>query len=115
MCHHHYTKYEIKNSYSRELLSQKCIVHSGSLIKKEYLEQIILPLTGEFFDSRLHGPGSESFIGCTEDYDLWIRLSKVCMITHVAAPLSVVRETGQNQSLKMTPEMFQHKAQILQT
>ena len=85
------------------------------LIKKEYLEQIILPLTGEFFDSRLHGPGSESFIGCTEDYDLWLRLSKVCIITHVAEPLSIVRETGQNQSLKMTPETFQQNAQILQT
>ena len=115
MGHHHYTKYEIKSPYSRELLLQKCIVHSGSLVKKEYLEQIILPLTSEFFDSRLHGPGSQSFIGCTEDYDLWIRLSKVCMITHVAQPLSIVRETGQNQSLKMTPETFQQNAQILQT
>ena len=37
------------------------------------------------------------------------------MITHVAQPLSIVRETGQNQSLKMTPETFQQNAQILQT
>ena len=115
MDHHNYTKYEIKHPYSRELLLQKCIVHSGSLVKKEYLQQVILPLNSEIFDSRLHGPGSQSFIGCTEDYDLWLRLSKVCMMTHVPEPLSIVRETGQNQSLKMTTETFQRNAQILQT
>ena len=109
-----YIKEEFKSSYSRSKLLQKCIVHSNSLIKKQYLESIRLP-NGEFFDSRLHGPASKGFIGCTEDYDLWIRLSKVCLICHVPESLSVVNESGQNQSMKMTTDIFNQNAQILRS
>ena len=107
-----HSKHEFKSSYNRQMLLQRCIVHSNSLIKKEYLEQVRLP-NGEFFDGRLHGPGSQDFIGCTEDYDLWLRLSKICMITHVPECLAVANEHGNNQSLKMTNEIFQRHAQIL--
>lgn len=107
-----HTRHELKPSYSKHALLQRCIVHSNSLIKKEYLEQVRLP-NGEFFDSRLHGPASQGFIGCTEDYDLWLRLSKVCIITHVPECLAVANEHGDNQSLKMTNEIFQKHAQIL--
>ena len=107
-----HSKHEFKSSYNRQMLLQRCIVHSNSLIKKEYLEQVRLP-NGEFFDSRLHGPASQGFIGCTEDYDLWLRLSKICMITHVPECLAVANEHGGNQSLKMTNEIFQKHAQIL--
>tara|TARA_R110000824_G_scaffold326050_2_gene513032 strand:- start:159 stop:872 length:714 start_codon:yes stop_codon:yes gene_type:complete len=107
-----HSKHEFKSSYNRQMLLQRCIVHSNSLIKKEHLEQVRLP-NGEFFDSRLHGPASQGFIGCTEDYDLWLRLSKVCMITHVPECLAVANEHGGNQSLKMTNEIFQKHAQIL--
>ena len=88
------------------------MVHSNALIKKEYLEKVILP-NGEIFDSRLHGPASQGFIGCTEDYDLWLRLSHYCIMCHVPESLSIVNESGQNQSMKMTPEIFQQQAQIL--
>ena len=107
-----YSKQELKPSYDRQVLLQRCIVHSNSLIKKEHLEDVRLP-NGEFFDSRLHGPASQGFIGCTEDYDLWIRLSKICMITHVPECLARANEHGNNQSLKMTGEIFQKHAQIL--
>jgi glycosyltransferase involved in cell wall biosynthesis len=107
-----HSKHEFKSSYDRQTLLQRCIVHSNSLIKKGYLEQVRLP-NGEFFDSRLHGPASQGFIGCTEDYDLWLRLSKICMITHVPECLAVANEHGDNQSLKMTNEIFQKHAQIL--
>tara|TARA_R100001377_G_scaffold9933_1_gene5052 strand:- start:1096 stop:1845 length:750 start_codon:yes stop_codon:yes gene_type:complete len=107
-----YSKQELKPPYDRQVLLQRCIVHSNSLIKKEYLEAVRLP-NGEFFDSRLHGPASQGFIGCTEDYDLWIRLSKICMITHVPECLARANEHGNNQSLKMTGEIFQKHAQIL--
>ena len=105
-------RYEFKPSYDRQILLQRCIVHSNSLIKKNYLEMVRLP-NGEFFDSRLHGPASQGFIGCTEDYDLWLRLSKICMITHVPECLAVANEHGNNQSLKMTTEIFQQHAPIL--
>ena len=108
----HYVKYEAKDSYCRRGLSQSCMIHSNALIKKEYLEKVVLP-NGEIFDSRLHGPASRGFIGCTEDYDLWLRLSHYCVICHVPESLSIVNESGQNQSMKMTPEIFQQQAQIL--
>lgn len=107
-----YSKREFKESYSREKLLSKCIVHSGSLIKKEYLEKVMLP-NKEFFDSRLHGPASKTFIGCTEDYDLWLRLSKICMMTHVPIKVAIANETGQNQSARMTAEIFQQNSKIL--
>jgi len=107
-----YCKLELKESYSANILFQRCMVHSNSLIKKQYIEQVILP-NREIFDSRLHGPASKGFIGCTEDYDLWIRLSKVCIMTHVPECLAVANEHGNNQSLKMTNEIFNQHAQIL--
>lgn len=110
--HNSYIKHEFKPQYSRNDLLNRCIVHSNSLIKKKYLEAVRLP-NGEFYDSRLHGPASQGFIGCTEDYDLWLRLSNHCVMCHIPEPLSIVNETGQNQSMKMTPEIFNQNAQIL--
>lgn len=112
--HKSYVKEEFKHSYSRNVLMKRCIVHSNSLVKKQYLEAIRLQ-NGEIFDSRLHGPASKEFIGCTEDYDLWIRLSKVCIICHMPESLSVVNESGQNQSMKMTTDVFNQNAQILRS
>lgn len=107
-----YTKTEFKLPYSQMGLHQQCIVHSGALVKKEYLEAIKLP-NEEFYDSRLHGPASRGFIGCTEDYDLWLRLSKLCLMVHVPEVLSVVRETGKNQSMKMTSEIFRQNMKVI--
>ncbi len=107
-----YEKYEYKYPYSKFELEKQCIVHSAGIIKKNYLSKIILD-NQEFYDSNLHGPGSQEFIGCTEDYDLWLRLSNVCMMSHVAEPLSYVRETGLNQSMKMTTEIFKENAKII--
>lgn len=101
-----YNLYESKESYSVRGLYRSCIVHSGSLIKNNYLKSIKLD-NGEYYKSSLHGPASKGFIGCTEDYDLWFRLSKVCMFVHVPSCLTVVNEHGRNQSMRMTPEIFQ--------
>jgi glycosyltransferase involved in cell wall biosynthesis len=107
-----YSKREFKASYDKVSLMQRCMVHSNALIKKQYLEQVKLP-NGEFFDSRLHGPAGEEFIGCTEDYDLWVRLSNVCIITHVPECLAIANQHGNNQSLKMTAEIFKQHAKII--
>lgn len=110
----HYSKHEFKEPFNRATLLQRCIVHSNALVKKEKLAKVIMS-NGEFYDSRLHGPGSKPFIGCTEDYDLWLRLSKICMITHVPEKLAIANNTGMNQSYKMTNEIFQKNAQILRS
>ena len=107
-------KYEYKYPYCKVNLTRQCIVHSGALIKRGALLANIIPERQEFFDSNLHGPGSEEFIGCTEDYDLWLRLSKSCMMAHVPQSLSYVRETGQNQSLKMTQDVFVKNMEVMQ-
>ena len=107
-------KYEFKQSYDREELLNRCMVHSNALIKRSALASVKLQ-NGEYFDSRLHGPGSQNFIGCTEDYDLWLRLSKLCMMTHVPESLAIAVESGQNQSMKMTSEIFMQNAEILKT
>lgn len=107
-----YTKCEFKISYDRDLLNRQCIVHSNSLIKKKYLEKVRLP-NGEIYKSKLHGPASQPFIGCTEDYDLWLRLSQVCLFTHVPECLGLANQHGRNQSMKMTQEIFNENAKII--
>lgn len=107
-----FSKREFKPSYSKERLLKQCMVHSNALIKKEYLDMVRLP-NGEFYDSRLHGPASQGFIGCTEDYDLWLRLADVCMITHVPECLAIANIHGNNQSSKMTAEIFNKNAKIM--
>lgn len=109
-----FRKREFKPSYSKQRLAMQCMVHSNALIKKEYLEMVRLP-NGEIYDSKLHGPASEEFIGCTEDYDLWLRLSNVCVITHVPECLAIANIHGNNQSLKMNVEIFNQNAEIMRS
>lgn len=117
-----YSNREFKPHYSFVGLRKSCMVHSNALIKKKYLDMVRLPspsifraYNGEFFDSRLHGPASKGFIGCTEDYDLWLRLSRVCMFCHVPECLAIANIHGNNQSLKMTAEIFMEQSKILGT
>ena len=107
-----YSKYEYKQPYSIQALSEQCIVHSGSMIRKSYLEKVLLS-TGEVYDKNLHGPASKGFNGSSEDYCLWLRLSKVCMFSHVPEVLSIVNEHSENASKKMTPEIFQKNLKII--
>ena len=107
-----YRKTEFKDSFNRDGLTKNCMVHSNALIKKEYLEAVRLP-NGEFYRSELHGPASKGFIGCTEDYDLWLRLSTVCVFCHVPEVLGIANQHGRNQSMKMTAEIFKENAKIL--
>ena len=107
-----YSKREFKPSYSRLGLQKNCMVHSNALIKKKFLEAVRLP-NGEFYRSELHGPASQEFIGCTEDYDLWLRLSSVCVFCHVPDELAIANQHGRNQSMKMTTEIFKENAKIM--
>lgn len=107
-------KTELKSSYSKIGLRQNCMVHSNALIKKKYLDMVrIRHQGGEIYDSRLHGPASQEFIGCTEDYDLWLRLSEVCVIVHIPECLAIANQHGRNQSMKMTTEIFNQNAKIM--
>lgn len=104
-----YSKLEYKEPYSYGRLRENCIVHSGSMIKTKYLKMVAPE--GQFYNPDLHGPGSEAFRGCSEDYELWLRLSNICMFSHIPEPLTIVNEHGKNASLKVTPEIFQKNIQ----
>lgn len=106
-----YVKTEFKEPYSMFRLQQNCIISSGALIKADLLQKIAPD--GIYYDPKLHGPASEGFIGCTEDYDLWIRLSKRSIACHVPKSLSAAREHGNNQSHKMTSEIFNSNVQVI--
>lgn len=107
-----YSKREFKPSYDKIGLMKRCMVHSNALIKTKYLKKVQLP-NGDFFDRNLHGPASKGFIGCTEDYDLWIRLSNLCIISHVPECLAIANQHGNNQSMKMTAEIFNENTKIM--
>jgi len=96
---------EFKQPYNKDVLSQECIVHSNALISKEAFVSTREP-SGEFYDSALHGPASGDFIGSSEDYDLWIRISEKFSIVHIPTSLGLAKITGENQSSKVTGGVF---------
>ena len=106
---------EYKEPYCQARLGQECIVHSGSMIRRNHLSTV-LEENASVYDKELHGPATGQFIGCCEDYDLWIRLSEKCMIYHLPIPLSLVRVTGKNQSslTNVTNEVWQKNLQRMQ-
>ena len=106
-----YKKIEYKKPYSYDGLIRECIVHSGSLVRKAYLEAVTKD--NQYYNPKLHGPASQGYIGSVEDYDLWLRLSRVCMIVHIPQVLTYVREHGENQSMKMTNEIFAKAREIM--
>ncbi len=87
---------EFKEPYSRRRLVQECIVHSGALILKEALEQV-LEETG-YYDKEMR---------TCEDYDLWMRISEKYIIAHVPKSLTKVRVTGDNSSFIVNQEVWQ--------
>lgn len=91
---------EYKEPFSLKRLQQECIVHSGSLISKVALDKIKRSVAGdyEYYCPELHGPATETFIGCSEDYLLWLMIAKFFLIVHVPKTLSLVRVHGNNAS-----------------
>jgi len=98
------TYYESKLPYNKKVLEKECIVHSGALITKKVFQTI--KEEDYYYDPSLHGPASQGFIGCSEDYDLWIRISEKFMIVHVPQELALAREGDQNQTRNVTQEIF---------
>jgi len=77
-------------------LVQECIVHSGALILKEALEQV-LEDTG-YYDEMMR---------TCEDYDLWMRISEKYIIAHIPKALTKVRVTGDNSSFIVNQDVWQ--------
>lgn len=101
---------EYREPFDYFRLMQECIVHSGCVIKKEALADVLE--NGKVFD--------ETLPPC-EDYDLWVRLSEKFFFYHIPEPLVYVRVHSQNSTNTSTHEhrvsrikrIFQKRAERL--
>jgi glycosyltransferase involved in cell wall biosynthesis len=87
---------EIKEPYSQIRLLQECIVHSGSLIRTSTLESVAEE--NGYYDPNLR---------TCEDWDLWIRLSKVCMFYHVPLTLTNVLVHSENSTFSVAKSLWE--------
>lgn len=87
---------EVKEPFDIFRLHKECIVHSGSLIRKDAL----LKVQDEF------GFYDRTMRTC-EDWDLWIRLSKVCAFYHIAEALTNVLVHPNNSTNSVPNEVWQ--------
>jgi len=110
---------EFKKPFNVNLLRHECIVHSQALISKTALEAVLE--NGNVYDPVLHKPradenGNPQHSGSvSEDYDLWLRISRHFLIWHIPEFLSLVRVTGNNQSSpeNITPEIYREARQYM--
>jgi len=95
---------EYKEPFSRNRLMQECIVHSGSLI----LKQALLDIVDEFgyYDINMR---------VCEDYLLWLKISKKYMILHVPEPLTLVRVHENNSTNSVKNEIWQKNWNYIRT
>lgn len=86
---------EYKQSFSLERLHRECIIHSGSLIKKEALLSVY---NGSFYNNEM--------VTC-EDYELWVRIAKrQWKIKHIPESLTLVRNHPQNSTNTRSQEIW---------
>lgn len=102
---------EYREPYDYFRLLQECIVHSGSVIKKEALE----------LSKDEYGYYDITMRTC-EDYDLWLRIAEHFLFYHIPEPLSLVRVQPKNSTDTVNKNIwnqnyqrvFQKRAQRLQ-
>lgn len=87
---------EYKESFNGSRLVNECIVHSGSLVKRDALMSVAEQ--GKFFCEDLR---------VCEDYDLWLRISTKWLIIHVPEILGVSRVTPVNSTNSVKNEIWQ--------
>ena len=93
---------EYREPYDYTRLLQECIVHSGCVIPKQVLENILED--GVVFD--------ESMSHC-EAYDLWVRISEKFLFYHIPEALVLVRVHAQNSTETSSSEHRISKLQHL--
>lgn len=84
---------EFREPFDNYKLIQECIVHSGCVISKEALSQVLE--NGKVFDESMPP---------VEDYDLWVRIAEKFLIMHIPEPLVLVRVHQQNSTNTTTHE-----------
>lgn len=87
---------EYKRMYDVMELVKECIIHSGSFIRAAYLQKV--KDENGYYDRMLR---------VCEDYDLWLRLCRICMAIHHPEPLTKVRVTPKNSTNSVAQEIWQ--------
>lgn len=87
---------EYKEPFCRLRLKENCIVHSGSVIKKQAL--ISVKNENGFYNRTMR---------TCEDYELWVRISKQMMIVHIPQSLTFVRNHSRNSTNTVPNEIWQ--------
>lgn len=87
---------EYKEPFDAGRLWQECIVHSGSMIRKQAL-LAVLDENG-YYDRTFR---------CCEDYDLWMRISKKFMIFHVPEVLTRIGIQPKSASLVVDKSIWE--------
>ena len=88
---------EYKEPFDRIRLGQECIVHSGAVIKKEPL--LMTRNNNGFYNRTMR---------TCEDYELWIRISKFFMISHIPESLTLVRNHQNNSTNTVSKEIWEN-------
>jgi hypothetical protein len=88
---------EYKEPFDRLRLGQECIVHSGSVIKKEAL--LATRNNNGFYNRTMR---------TCEDYELWVRISKIFMISHIPESLTFVRNHSNNSTNTVSKEIWEN-------
>lgn len=89
--------------YDKLHLNQECIVHSGSVIKKE----VLLSAKDQF------GFYDVTMRTC-EDYDLWMRISDQFVIFHLPEALTLVKIQPRNSSVSVDKSIWERNWQRVQ-
>lgn len=101
---------EFKKPFSNLDLMNECIIHSGSLIRKETLKSVF---SHENCKIQVQGFYDPNLRTC-EDYDLWIRvMKKGWNINHVAESLTLVKNHQDNSTNSVEQETWSKNMQYL--
>lgn len=84
--------YEAREPYVRHRLENECIISNAPLFTKRVLNQVGL------FD--------EDLPPC-EDWDLWIRITEVCVAIHIPEALQRYNVTGKNCTYTVSSDIWQ--------
>ncbi len=86
---------QYNRAYDKEHLNQECIVHSGSVIKKEAL--LATKDQWGYYDNTMR---------TCEDYDLWMRISEKFVIFHLPEALTQITLQPGSASLTVDKETW---------
>ena len=91
-------KINLCHTYSRQILEHECIISNNSMIRMEIIEKV------GAYDCQLGG---------AEDWDLWLRITEMCLAYRIPKFLYKYYLDGDNITLTTDPQQFNKWRQIV--